>query len=185
MFYFICLLMLFILVGSFIRTRINVLKQIHLNEMNRLHDEMEVFVYTHSLQNKKEVLSFILPFKNFVINTGYVDIEVLIVALLKMHTEKTLEIKKKNYDENVALIPHELMQIAEKFDFHLDKAISLSIFRAGFVIYFIKELILRVVKSIIDRRFKKLTSFFRSLREVYKYESIIASGDNWNRMSLS
>ncbi len=175
MIYIICSIVLIILIASFIRSSINIRRQIHFNAMNSMYDKMEVYVYTNNLQNKKEIISYIAPFKNYVINTGYADIEILMASLTKMMKDKTFETRKKQYAELLDSIPEELKIFAKEFDLHLNKAIFLSVFRSEFILYFLRQLTISLFKALYRMSFKYVKSFFKIFKEVFKNENILAN----------
>lgn len=152
MLYFICIILFIILTISFIRTIVNNKRQILFNEMNAIYDKMEVFIFSNSLQNKKEVIAYILPFKNFVVNNGFADIEILINSMVRMPKE-VLEHRRKQFKLITDSIPNELKDMSLNFDKALEKAIKLSAFRMEFVFYFIKLLAIAIGKSFLTRSF--------------------------------
>ena len=99
MIYFISIAVVIIFIISYIRSQINNNRQIHFNEMNAIADNMEVYIYTNRLQNKKEIIGYIYPFKYFVVNTGYADIEILIGLLMNLYVTKTFESRKQKYNQ--------------------------------------------------------------------------------------
>lgn len=158
---------------SFIRTIVNNKRQILFNEMNIIYDKMEVYVYEHSLQNKKETLAYILPFKTFVVNPGFADIEILINTMVRM-PNKTLEYRRKTFKEISETIPDDLKRMALEYDKLLEKAIKLSSWRMEFVLYFIKLLSIALFKAAISRSFNAVKSIFIiSFKEIYKNENIL------------
>ena len=181
MIYIISVTIFVIFIVSYIRKKIDNNRQIHFNEMNTICDKMEVYVYSNRLQNKKEVLVYIIPFKYFVVNTGFADIEILLGSLIKLYTTKTFESRKQQYNQIISTIPDELKDLGKEFDKHLDKAIKLSFFRAEFLLFFIKQFTLAIIKAIINRSFTTVIYFFGSFKEVFKYENILVLSNNTNK----
>ena len=167
------ILIVICLIFSFIRTIVNNKRQILFNKMNMIYDKMEVYVYEHSLHNKKETISYILPFKTFVVNPGFADIEILINSMIRM-PKSVLESRRKHFKEISATVPDDLKKMALEFEKLLERAIKLSSWRMEFVLYFIKIFSIAIIKSIVNRSFNALKSIFLiSFKEIYKNENIL------------
>lgn len=161
-----------ILIISFIRTYINNRRQICFNQMTSIYDRMELFAFENNLQNDKNIIAYLMPFKNYVVNTEFADIEILAGRITKI-PKSVFETKKKKYLELKKSIPEELKVFSSEFDIELDKAIKLSILRASFLIYFTRIFLLALVFSAVSLSFQKVKNFIKSLKDIFIYENIL------------
>jgi len=180
MIYIITILIVLLIICSLLNRHINIKRQIRLNEMEIIYEKMEQFVYKNELQNDSFVTAFLKPYKNYVVNTGFADIQILIALfmnVLRQNGVEDLKKKKEKYDKLLNHIPKDLKEMSVEFNKKLGRVISLSVFRADFLLYIVSLLIKVTLKSIFHKSRKAFTNFVLSVKFASKpdYDSLVVS----------
>lgn len=177
MVYLIPLIIILFTLCTIINTVINTRRQICFNEMNRIYDKMEVYVFQNGLQNSKSIVTFLMIYKTYVVNNNFADIQILIGVILKQ-SEDSLKINKIKYDKLAKEIPPELLEMRKEFSKKLSTAIRLSSLRAEFIIYILGKLFRTLVASVVKRSFNGLKRVYNSFVAVIKFNDVILTNNS-------
>lgn len=168
------IIFLFVALISFLNSWINNMRQVAFNNINQIYDRLELYVVQNNIVIDSKMASFLKSMKIFKINNEFADIHVLLVTLRSIPRDD-FERNKKEYNNMLEKLPQGLLEIKRSFDSHVNRAITLSIFRYDFLLFFMYLTIKYLIRSILEKSSNKLRSLFQMTFELFKYDNLVVS----------
>lgn len=163
-----------ITVASIANSWINNRRQIAINNINHLYDEIELYVIKNNIRLDSRMMSLMRWMKIFKLNPSFADIHILLVTL---QNTPQIEFEKNKiiYDQIIKELPDGLLRLKHKFDTSVGLATVLSIFRLEFMLFFLYSLSKHLLKSVLEKSSKRILSFFGMIRDLMRYEEVVIS----------
>lgn len=117
-------------------------KQINLNDMITLYDKMELYVYTHNLQNNEHIKDFLYPYKYYIENNDYSELE-SILDESDQEKSKVTSYAETAFSSTAKNIPLELHDLSQEYVKHLISIIRLSGVGVGF--YYFSAILFSII----------------------------------------
>lgn len=141
----------------------------YVNQMSIIYDKMEMHFVRNKVTPKKDYLEFLKIFKNIIVNSEFLDIQVLL--LLKAVSEKQGKLDKdhKWYNKVQNELGVEFLKLSNEFDYYSTEIIKLSLYKPDFMFFYARK----TLQYLIFSGTKRMNQFFKDLEFVKRNEEVI------------
>jgi len=153
----------------------------YINELSRIYDEMEMYFIINNITLSKKYIELLKIYKNLIVNTEYLDIQLLLLA--KEASEKAGELDKTLHwhKKVVESLPEKGFDvILNKFSDCSVNIIKLSFYKGDFILFFLRIFLVKIIPGLFKHGASSINMQIRkTLDFVFKNEGVITySGAN-------
>jgi hypothetical protein len=121
--------------------KIQLKREENISELVSIYSRMELFFIINNINLSKDYIELLKIFKNLSINSGFLDLQVLLAIKISAEKKGILNDDKKWFDDTLESLGKDFKVLFNEFDIHSNEIIRLSLFKPEFVVFVVKKYI--------------------------------------------